>query len=299
MILSIDSDLITVDRIQFGAAQTIDTNMLRLDKIHPQISGNKWFKLKYQLELAHTQKKHGLVTLGGPWSNHLHAVAAAAASLNWPSIGVIRGEKPLVPSQTLTDVEELGMHLEYISRNAYQNRQTLLQQLQQKYPDYLVLDEGGRGLTGIQGAAEILKLVANLDQYTHILAAVGTGTTLAGLCLSALPSQFVIGISSLKGKDTITGELKTWLPESRQSFQILTPYHFGGYARHQPELLRFMSEFFEKTRIPTDFVYTGKLCYAWNSLCEASFFPPGSSVLLIHSGGLQGNRSLPAGKLIY
>lgn len=300
MILSIDCDLITVDKLAPMADQTIETDMLRLDKIHPQISGNKWFKLKYYVDLALAQKKSGILTLGGAWSNHIHAVAAAAAQLNLHSIGIIRGERPASLSNTLLDAEALGMQLLFISREQYRHRESLFNEMAERFPDHLIVDEGGAGPVGVRGAADILNYVPHPHQYTHILAAVGTGTMLAGLCSAASSHQLILGISSLKGEDRISDTIKPWLPEEKWSqFRIMNQFHFGGYARHQPELIGFMNRFYEQNNIPTDMVYTGKLCYAWNQLCESGYFPSGSKLLLIHSGGLQGNRSLSKGKLVF
>jgi 1-aminocyclopropane-1-carboxylate deaminase/D-cysteine desulfhydrase-like pyridoxal-dependent ACC family enzyme len=299
MTLSIDTDLITIDKIQLFANQQVETDMLRLDKIHAQISGNKWFKLKYYLAQAIRENKSGLISLGGPWSNHLLALAAATREAGLKSIGIIRGEKPAHPGDTLGDLSNLGMELIYTSRSAYRNREQLLSELEQQYPDFMVVDEGGQGPTGARGASEILQLVPDSPNYSHILCAVGTGTMLAGLALAAHPQQQLIGISSLKGKDEQLSVIEQWFPQLTNRLEINTAFHFGGFARHTTELTSFMNHFFEQTGVPTDIVYTAKLCYAWQSLAREGFFEPGSRVLLIHSGGLQGNRSLAPGTLTF
>ncbi len=299
MTLSIDTDLITIDKIRLFPEQSIDTDMLRLDKIHSQISGNKWFKLRYYLEMAVQTKKTGLVTLGGPWSNHLLAVAAAAKISGLQSIGIIRGEEPAHHSDTLRELGKLGMNLQFISRTAYKDRQLLLERLEQEYPGFLVVDEGGRGEPGIKGAADILQFVPALEQYTHILCAVGTGTMLSGLGLASLPHQQLIGISSLKGEEHTAPGILHKFPSLKGRIQVLNNFHFGGYGRHTPALLYFMNRFFEATHVPTDFVYTGKLCYAWMDLCANRYFAADSRILLIHSGGLQGNRSISPDKLVF
>lgn len=299
MTLSIDTDLITIDKIQLFPNQQVETDMLRLDKIHTQISGNKWFKLKYYLSQAIRENKTGLISLGGPWSNHLLALAAATHLAGLKSIGIIRGEKPAKPGDTLGDLSDLGMELIYTSRSAYRNREQLLSELAQQYPDFMVVDEGGQGFTGAKGAADILQLVPDSQQYSHILCAVGTGTMLAGLALAAHPHQQLIGISSLKGKEEQLSAIEQWFPQLADRLEINTAFHFGGFARHTTQLIAFMNHFFEQTGVPTDLVYTAKLCYAWKSLTQEGFFEPGSRVLLIHSGGLQGNRSLPPGTLTF
>lgn len=299
MTLSIDTDLVTIDKIQLFADQQVETDMLRLDKIHAQISGNKWFKLKYYLEQAFQEKRSGLISLGGPWSNHLLAVAVAARETGIKSIGIIRGEAPAQPSETLEELNSLGMELVFVSRTAYRNRTQLVTDLSTSYPDYLVVDAGGEGPTGAKGAAEILSYVPDLDSYTHILCAVGTGTMLAGLALAAGKEQQVIGICSLKEKEEQTASILKWFPTLEDRFEINTAFHFGGFARHTAELTDFMNLFYRQTGVPTDIVYTAKLCYAWKQLYLDNFFQPGSRVLLIHSGGLQGNRSLAPGILTF
>jgi 1-aminocyclopropane-1-carboxylate deaminase/D-cysteine desulfhydrase-like pyridoxal-dependent ACC family enzyme len=298
MTLSIDTDLITIDKIQLYPDQQVETNMLRLDKIHSQISGNKWFKLKYYLAQAVLEKRPGLISLGGPWSNHLLAVAAAAREAGLKSIGVIRGEAPVQYSETLQDLCNLGMKLDFVSRSAYKNKTQLTDELNQSYPGFLVVDEGGQGPAGAKGAAEILQYVPDLPAYTHILCAVGTGTMLAGLTLAAEKQQ-VMGICSLKAKEEQTNTILNMFPALANRFEILTDYHFGGFARYNKELTDFMNQFYRQTGIPTDIVYTAKLSYAWQHLYLDNFFPPGSRILLIHSGGLQGNRSLPPGILTF
>ena len=299
MTLSIDTDLVTIDKIQLFADQQVETEILRLDKIHPQISGNKWFKLKYYLEQVILENRSGLISLGGPWSNHLLAVAAAAREAGLKSFGVIRGEAPAQPSDTLQELKALGRELVFVSRTAYRNRSQLVTDLNTSYPDYLVVDAGGEGPTGAKGAAEILNYVPDLHSYTHILGAVGTGTMLAGLTLAAGKEQQVIGICSMKEKQEQTDLILKWFPSLENRFEINTAFHFGGFARHTPELTDFMNLFYRQTGIPTDIVYTAKLCYAWKQLYLDNFFQPGSRVLLIHSGGLQGNRSLAPGILTF
>ncbi len=299
MTLSIDTDLVTIDKIQLFADQQVETEMLRLDKIHPQISGNKWFKLKYYLEQAMLENRSGLISLGGPWSNHLLAVAAAAREAGLKSIGVIRGEAPAQPSDTLQELKALGMELVFVSRTAYRNRSQLVTDLNTSYPDYLVVDAGGQSPTGAKGATEILDYVPELHSYTHILCAVGTGTMLAGLTLAAGKGQQIIGICSMKEKQEQTDLILKWFPSLENRFELNTAFHFGGFARHTAELTDFMNLFYRQTGIPTDIVYTAKLCYAWKQLYLDNFFQPGSRVLLIHSGGLQGNRSLAPGILTF
>lgn len=291
--------------------KNVAMDVLRLDLIHPVISGNKWFKLKYHLQEAVQQNKEGILTFGGAWSNHLVATALACAQANLASIGIIRGERPALLSSTLQEVQAYGMQLQFISRNDYANEAAIIPVLQEKYPDYYIVPQGGQSHLGVLGAAEIGGLT-QIESYSHICCATGTGTMLAGLVHAALPHQQVIGICSLKIPNNENNSLNSFinpyapLPTSPQQeggafkkYTIFYDYHFGGYARRTDELIRFMNSVYLQHKLPTDFVYTGKLFFGVMQLVQTNYFKPGSRILLVHSGGLQGNRSLPAGTLTY
>jgi 1-aminocyclopropane-1-carboxylate deaminase/D-cysteine desulfhydrase-like pyridoxal-dependent ACC family enzyme len=259
------------------AQHHVRMDVLRLDLMHPVISGNKWFKLKEWLRIAAAGGSSHLITFGGAWSNHIIAAAFAAREAGLSATGVIRGERPARLSATLTAAEAYGMQLEFVTRTAYRQKDDpiFLAGLSARYPGAVIIPEGGAGEPGIKGSMDILKEVDS-SPYSHILCAVGTGTTYKGLSAAARPGQEVIGISVLA-----------------------PPYHFGGYARHTQELLEFMNHFYRTTGIPSDFVYTGKLFYATLDMVRKDHFPPGSRLLVIHSGGLQGNRGLPPGLLYF
>ena len=293
--------------------KNVPTDVLRLDRIHPVISGNKWFKLKYHIQEALNQNKKGILTFGGAWSNHLVATAFACRQANLTCIGIIRGEAPATPSATLQEVQEYGMQLEFISREAYSDEAAIIPVLQEKYPDYLIIPQGGQSHLGVLGAAEILQL-APIESYSHICCATGTGTMLAGLVHAALPHQQVIGICSLKMPDGENNSLNAFvkpyaqapLPTSPRKgggnlkkYTIFYNYHFGGYARKTGELISFMNSIYQKHKLPTDFVYTGKLLFGILHLVQNDYFQPGSRILMVHSGGLQGNRSLAEGTLTF
>jgi 1-aminocyclopropane-1-carboxylate deaminase len=293
--------------------KNVAIDVLRLDLIHPVISGNKWFKLKYHLQEALQQNKKGILTFGGAWSNHLVATALACAQANLASIGIIRGERPALLSATLQEVQDYAMQLQFISRNEYANEAAIIPVLQEKYPDHYIVPQGGQSHLGVLGAAEIGRL-AQMESYSHICCATGTGTMLAGLVHAALPHQQVIGICSLKITDDENNSLNNFVkpyaapfPTSPpaggggafKKYTILYDYHFGGYARKTDELIRFMNSIYQQHELPTDFVYTGKLFFGVMHLVQTNYFQPGNRLLLVHSGGLQGNRSLPAGTLTY
>lgn len=271
-------------------------DVLRIDKIHATVSGNKWFKLKYSLQQALSLHKTTIITAGGAYSNHLVATAYACNNLQLKSIGIVRGEQPAVLSHTLQQCAELGMQFYFTDRASYSDSKKVFEQLQQ--PDAYFIEEGGNNQCGVKGAAEIAQLVHG--DYTHICCAVGTGTMLAGLLQSAKPHQHIVGISALKL--TPGNSIESFIDEStnhKKNYTIFYDYHFGGYAKKNSELIAFMNNFYTQTGIPADFVYTAKLFYAVTNLAAKGYFSAGSKILIIHSGGLQGNRSLPKSTLIF
>jgi len=276
----------------------IDLFLLRLDRIHSEISGNKWFKLKFYLSDAIAKNKTVIATFGGAWSNHILATAAACNLEGLQSIGIIRGEKPGKLSYTLKKAADYGMKLIFTSRNEYQKK-IMPPELYDDTGVYII-NEGGYGEKGMLGAATIAEYYQQ-NQFTHVCCAAGTGTTMAGLIKASTHEQETLGISVLKNNMSIESEIKALLQEndSLKKYSVNHDYHFGGYAKHSPVLIDFMNEFYRQTGTPTDFVYTGKLIYGVYDLAAKNFFSPGSRILIIHSGGLQGNNSLPEGTLIF
>lgn len=272
----------------------IKLSVLRIDQLHEIVSGNKWFKLRYYIQEAVETNKNHIVTFGGAYSNHIVATAAACRIHQLNCTGIIRGEEAVSLSPTLLQAKELGMQLVFISREDYAVKK--LPALLNSEDSYII-NEGGYGRTGAKGAASISNHFIPSD-YSHICCAVGTGTMMAGL-MNALTGQQVIGISAMKNNLQLEEAVRQLLTEPQQQVQLFHDYHFGGYAKHKPALLSFMNELYRTTSIPSDFVYTGKLFYAINDLAAKDFFPPGSKILLIHSGGLQGNRSLSKDTLIF
>jgi 1-aminocyclopropane-1-carboxylate deaminase len=277
----------------------VNADVLRLDEVHPVVSGNKWFKLKEYLKEAQRLQKKVIITFGGPYSNHIVATAAACQLTGLQSIGIIRGEEGLTPSPTLADAKAAGMQLYFVSRSMY-TAQILPEEVYATVAvsDTYIIKEGGYGLLGSKGAGTILSGIPE-GRYSHIVASVGTGTTLAGI-IAAAPKSKVTGISALKNNHSLNSSIAALLPADLAGlFEILHDFHFGGYAKRTPSLLQFINDWYQLTGIPSDFVYTGKLFYATDNLIRTGYFARGSSLLLIHSGGLQGNRSLPAGTLIF
>ena len=288
-----DIKKITTDKIHdpFLQNKNVELDVLRLDKIHPIISGNKWFKLKYHLDNFNAGNYKGIITFGGAWSNHIVATACICYLQKINCIGIIRGEKPSELSSTLIEAANNEMELRFISRESYAQRDShkFIESLKKEFPRHYIIPEGGAGKEAEKGAGEILQH-ADGKNYTHIACAVGTGTMFNGIKKTVSSNQNILGIVVLK----------RWKEEmDMNNARLFLNYHFGGYAKHDPVLIDFMNDFFNLTAIPTDFVYTGKLAYAIFDLIKKNHFPAGSKILMIHSGGLQGNTSLQKGSLIF
>ena len=283
-----------------GTNAGVELYVLRLDIMHPQINGNKWFKLKYNLVEAKERNLSTILTFGGAYSNHIYATAAAGNLFGFRTIGVIRGEENIPLNPTLEFAVAQGMELVYIDRQTYKKRHTeeLQNQLKQRFGEVFIIPEGGCNLNGMRGCIEILQTVKG---FNTICLACGTGTTLAGMTLSLSPEQKVIGFPILKGGDflkedinnLLTSYLNSGLPasvNSPTSWQLVSDYHFGGYAKVNNELKLFCQDFQAQHDIPLDYIYTGKMFYGVMDLIAKGFFKS-ESLLLIHTGGLQGNQN--------
>jgi 1-aminocyclopropane-1-carboxylate deaminase len=292
--IPLDLDLINVQKIEaeWLINNQVALDVLRLDKIDRVISGNKWFKLTNYLQQAIELKRDTIATFGGAWSNHIIATAAAATKAGLKSIGIIRGEKPAVLSYTLLQAIEHGMELHFVSRDQYKRKEEIIQTFSNN--NWYWIDEGGFGILGARGASKILDLV-DVSEYSHIIAAVGTGTMLAGLIMGCTKDQQVIGISSMKGNYDIERQIKKLIEPKLQEvrFEVNHDYHFGGYGKHPQTLINFINNIYLHHKLPLDIIYTGKTFFAIKDMAEKRLFDPGSKILMIHSGGLQGNRSLP------
>ncbi len=293
-----DLNKITLTPLRFHCGQ--ENNMpkgyiLRLDKIHPLVSGNKWFKLRYYIDAAIQRNIQHVATYGGPWSNHLLATAAYCYKAGLGCTGIVRGEAPTYESYTLTTCRQLGMQLLFIPRLEYKAG-FVPERIDPATT--LLIPEGGYGIIGAAGAATILNHI-NDEQFTHICCAVGTGTMMAGLINAASPGTIVTGISVLKNKGAVETAIAPLINNKQVKYDVFYDYHMGGYARYTPQLLQLMNEFYTTHQVPTDFVYTGKLVFAIHELIKTGYFPANAKILLIHSGGITGNASLPADSLIF
>ncbi len=280
--------------------RNVTVSMLRLDQIHPFVSGNKIFKLHYFLADAKKSIHKKVITFGGAYSNHLAATAFACNEAGLKSIGFVRGEKPGLLSHTLQCCIENNMQLEFINRASYKeiNEEKFLHQLTDMYGEHTLIPEGGFSVQGVNGAA-LIGDYFNSRQFTHVCCAVGTATTFAGLINAVKNETAVIGFSALKNLHDINERLSKLKIDERKNYSFIEDYHFGGYAKKTPELISFMNLFYSNNKIPLDFVYTGKMMFGVYDLINKGYFPFSSRILCIHSGGLQGNGSLPEGTLTF
>lgn len=261
----------------------------------PAFCGNKWRKLKYNLHAAREQGHHCLLTFGGAYSNHIAAVAAAGKLFEFATVGVIRGAEiePQLspPNPTLTYAEAMGMQLHFLSRSAFRQKNTpeVQEALKRAYAPYYFLPEGGTNALALRGCAELAGEIR--DQLgkspDFVCVAAGTGGTAAGLIRGASAPTHTLVFPVLKG-NFMDGEIKKWLPDIAVPWSVVPDYHFGGYAKWKAELLDFMQAFRAETGIILDPIYTGKLLYGVLAEAQKKRFPAGSTVVIIHTGGLQG-----------
>lgn len=270
--------------------------MKRDDQIHPHVSGNKWRKLKYNLTEAVQQNHHTLLTFGGAYSNHIAATAFMCASAGLDSIGIIRGEDD-PENPTLQFARKHSMELHFVSREDYRRKSEddFILQLREKHGRFFLVPEGGANALGVRGCAQILPEVE--PDFDVVCTAMGTGTTAAGLVLSLKDHQKLIGFPAVKGGEFLKEEVARLIEEARLkpvsklstlNSQLSTDYHFGGYAKVKPELLEFMEGFTERTGIPLDPVYTGKMMFGIYEMTNRGEFAKGTTILALHTGGLQG-----------
>ena len=261
----------------------------RIDQVHPFVSGNKWFKLKYNLLEAQKQGLNTLLTFGGAYSNHIAATAFAAHEKGLKSIGIIRGEEHLPLNTTLRFAIENGMKLHYVSRNYYNEKTTsdFLEKLKIQFDDFYLIPEGGTNELAIQGSAEILDFN---DSQDYICCAVGTGGTIAGIINSSNAKQTVIGFPAIKGFEQLDRDINNWTNST--NYKLINDYVGSGYAKINNELVAFINEFNAIHNVPLDTIYTGKMMMGIFDLVAKDYFPKGSSILAIHSGGLQANQGM-------
>ena len=264
----------------------------RDDLIHLYLSGNKWRKLKFNLLQAKKQQQNTLLTFGGAYSNHIHATAAAGKIFGFNTIGIIRGEPCEPLNSTLSFARDQGMQLSYVDRKTYRHKTDLgfIQQLRQQYGDFYLIPEGGSNQQALPGCAEIL---TELQQQIsvpvdYVCMACGSGGTLAGMASIASNTQ-LLGYAVLKNADFLNESVNQLLNNANTgNWQIILDYHFGGYAKRNKGLMDFLTDFKHKFGIPIEPVYTAKMFYGLFDMIKTNFFPKHSTIVAIHTGGLQG-----------
>ena len=289
----------SITPIAYLSNQSTKIDILRLDAIHPIVSGNKWFKLRYYVEDALQKKATTIASFGGPYSNHLVALAFVAKENNLKSTGYVRSNEGEPITHTLQEALNYGMELIFLGRSTFQEKKAflLVPPLKQEDSTIYYIDEGGYGILGTKGAATIMSEAAL--HYDYVVCAVGTGTMIAGLINASRATQKIIGICILKNECTIYEEINTLVEDTNKPYTLLHAFHQGGYAKTTLSQIEFMNELWDFAQIPTDIVYTSKVLIAVAQLVKENYFASNSKVLVIHSGGLQGNRSLSKGVLHY
>lgn len=278
---------------------TIELSIRREDQIHPFVSGNKFRKLKYNLIQAKKEGKEALLTFGGAFSNHIAATAFAGRQKGFRTIGIIRGdelESKKSENPTLHFAAQCGMEFHFVSREKYRVLTATPALLSEDFPQCCILPEGGTNDLAVIGCEEILTEADSL--YDYICCAVGTGGTISGLINCLKSGQQVLGFPALRG-DFLQKDICKFA--KKPNWQLIDGYHFGGYAKITPDLVRFLNGFYRENAIPLDPVYTGKMVFGVMDLIDKGYFPEGSKILLIHTGGLQGiegmNRKLKSKNL--
>ncbi len=265
----------------------------REDQIHPFLSGNKYRKLKYNLIRAKEQGFITLLSFGGAYSNHISALSYAGKIGGFKTIGIIRGEElghdigqTLQSNPTLKFAHDNGMRFKFVSREDYRKKEdrVFIDNLRSEFGEFYEIPEGGTNQLAIKGCEEIL--TAEDREFDYICVSVGTGGTISGLVNAASDGQTVLGFPSLKG--TFLEEVIKEKTIDRNNWKLIHEYHFGGYAKINEILISFINDFNQQTTIPLDPIYTGKMMFGIMDLVKNNFFKRNSSILIIHTGGLQG-----------
>jgi len=267
-------------------------DMLRLDLLHPVVSGNKWYKLRLNMDYAKNNFYKTIVTSGGGYSNHLVATAYIAKKFGLKSVGIVRGKYDVL-TPTLKDCKAQGMKLIFVTQEDYKNQHQpgWAENLVAHFDEVLIIPEGGANERGRAGAGLLKRFIDG--SYTHIAVSVGTGTTLIGLRNKLDEEQQVLGFVPMKqgaylekyiGEHIEQGKNKNW--------RLLDTWHFGGFGKWNDGLLHFMNDFYHENKIPLDIVYTSKMMYGIKEMLDDNFFNSSDRVLCIHTGGLQGNVSV-------
>ena len=285
-----------VQEVQHPKLQSKGVRLLvkREDLNHPTVSGNKWWKLKYNLLRAQELETDTVLTFGGAYSNHICATAAAAADLGLKSIGIIRGEASTPLNPTLSFSREKGMNLHFVSRSAYtsKNDPAFVEALRAQFGDFYLIPEGGTNELALKGVSEFYEEIKDIP-FSKVFLPVGTGGTIAGLVAGSKGSADITGVVVLKNGNFMFDEINDLLRghgTKPGQFDLITDCDFGGYAKTTPELIDFIRDIAKNCQLPLDHVYTAKMLFAIFRDVESGKIPAGSTILAIHTGGLQGSR---------
>jgi 1-aminocyclopropane-1-carboxylate deaminase len=261
-------------------------DVLRLDQIHPLISGNKWYKLKYNLELADELGYRKLLSCGGPHSNHLHALACAGKGLGFQTTAFVRGYSHLPLTETLLDCRRMGMELIFIDKKTYLQRYDpqWCQQQAEDYQSYWI-PEGGNNELGRKGCAEIAEQCIGYDE---VWMSIGSGCTFTGIAQALASSIGLKGVMAIKGGEPLAASL---LADLDSRFSIDCDSHLGGFGRCPEDLVNLIKRY-DAFNLPLDPVYTAKLVMAFELYWRVGKLDGNKRYLLIHSGGLQGRRGV-------
>ena len=275
-------------KIQLPSDASLELYVKREDALHTFVSGNKYRKLKYNMKAATEEGHTTLLTFGGAYSNHIAAVASAGRQMGFNTIGIIRGEElvdKVDENPTLKFAKDNGMVLDFVTREDYRQKTSLqfLERLQTKYGFFYNIPEGGTNSLAVKGCEEILS-AADSD-FDVICCPVGTGGTISGLINCSKPSQQVLGFPALKA-NYLHKDISKFV--SKSNWQLVSQYHFGGYAKVNVVLIDFINTFAQHHGVLLDPIYTGKMMFGIMDMIKTGFFKRNTKILAIHTGGLQG-----------
>lgn len=271
-----------------GEFNGVKLSVLQLHLSDVQTGGNKLFKLKYNLEDARLKGHDTLLTFGGAYSNHIAATAAAGKRAEFKTIGIIRGEKISPLNKTLKRAADNGMHLQFVSREQYRQKEEplFIESLKARHGNFYLLTEGGSNELAVKGCKEIVSQIG-ID-FDYIVCPTATGATLTGIALSLLPSQQAVGICVLNNKVQIENFVNGYIKKNEQQQpEIIADYTFNGYAKSNDALNQFVKTFTDSFKIRIEPIYTGKMFYGLFDLIGKNYFKAGSHVIAVHTGGLQ------------
>jgi 1-aminocyclopropane-1-carboxylate deaminase/D-cysteine desulfhydrase-like pyridoxal-dependent ACC family enzyme len=279
-----------------GIRSKVNVLMKRIDLVHPVISGNKWYKMKYNIVEMQNLGLNTMLTFGGAYSNHIHAAAHAGKIFGFKTIGLIRGEKHIPLNVTLQAAVDEGMELHYVDRTTFRKRETreFLTRIKETFGNVYILPVGGSNKLALKGCAEIIEQI-DID-FDYICSASGSGGTFAGLVVGLKGNKYAIAFPALKGagflEEVITDLIFDYTGNKYSNWHLNTDYHFGGFAKHSRELIEFTHEFNKINTFELDYIYTNKMMFGIADLIKNGFLKSGETIIAIHSGGLQGNEGM-------